>query len=205
MCSGHSDIRICFVGDSLVNGTDDPACLGWAGRLCVDMYERGIPVTYYNLGVRRNTSRDILQRWQAECTARLPVSCDAWVVFSFGVNDTNEENGVLRVSQEESFANVRAILQDAAAAGYRTLMVGPPPIDNDAHNARIKVFSAYCAQTAAGLGVPYVDLYGALVGDAMYRAEVAGNDGAHPASAGYEKLVGIIIERAQSWLFEANG
>ena len=28
------DIRICFIGDSLVNGTGDEAALGWAGRLC---------------------------------------------------------------------------------------------------------------------------------------------------------------------------
>jgi len=27
------DIRICYVGDSFVNGTGDPAKLGWTGRL----------------------------------------------------------------------------------------------------------------------------------------------------------------------------
>jgi lysophospholipase L1-like esterase len=29
-----NDIRICFVGDSFVNGTGDETALGWAGRLC---------------------------------------------------------------------------------------------------------------------------------------------------------------------------
>lgn len=28
-------MRICFIGDSFVNGTGDPECLGWAGRICV--------------------------------------------------------------------------------------------------------------------------------------------------------------------------
>lgn len=28
------DIRIGFIGDSLVNGTGDAMALGWAGRLC---------------------------------------------------------------------------------------------------------------------------------------------------------------------------
>ncbi|HZC55143.1 MAG TPA: hypothetical protein VE396_03730 [Xanthobacteraceae bacterium] len=27
-------IRICFFGDSMVNGTGDDACLGWVGRIC---------------------------------------------------------------------------------------------------------------------------------------------------------------------------
>lgn len=199
MSGDHSDIRICFVGDSLVNGTDDPACLGWAGRLCVALHERGILVTYYNLGVRRDTSRDILQRWQAECAARLPESCDAWVVFSFGVNDTNEENGVLRVNQEESFANVRLILQGAAEAGYRTLMVGPPPVDDDAHNTRIAAFSAYCAQIAAEFEVPYVNIYAELIREAHYRSEIAGNDGAHPGKAGYERVTSLIQKYAGAW------
>ena len=28
------DLRICFVGDSFVNGTGDETKLGWTGRLC---------------------------------------------------------------------------------------------------------------------------------------------------------------------------
>ena len=55
------DIRICFVGDSLVNGTGDEMALGWAGRLCAMAHTRGSSVTYYNLGIRRNTSKDILE------------------------------------------------------------------------------------------------------------------------------------------------
>jgi lysophospholipase L1-like esterase len=38
-----SDLRICFVGDSLTNGTGDPDCLGWTGRVCASAYERGYP------------------------------------------------------------------------------------------------------------------------------------------------------------------
>lgn len=38
------DIRICFIGDSLVNGTGDEAALGWAGRLCAMANASDIPV-----------------------------------------------------------------------------------------------------------------------------------------------------------------
>jgi acyl-CoA thioesterase-1 len=56
------DIRICFIGDSYVHGTGDDDCLGWAGRLCAAARRAGHNVTYYNLGVRRETSADIACR-----------------------------------------------------------------------------------------------------------------------------------------------
>jgi hypothetical protein len=52
-------MRICFVGDSLVNGTGDPVGLGWVGRACAAARRRGHEVTCYNLGIRRDTSADI--------------------------------------------------------------------------------------------------------------------------------------------------
>src|SRR3954465_12905136 len=65
------DLRICFVGDSFVAGIGDPLCHGWAGRLTARTIADGQPLTSYNLGVRRQTSSDILTRWQYECDRRL--------------------------------------------------------------------------------------------------------------------------------------
>lgn len=90
-----ADIRICFVGDSFVNGTGDETALGWTGRLCASA-NRVASITYYNLGIRRDTSHDILQRWERECALRLPGFCDGRLVFSCGVNDMVIENGRLR-------------------------------------------------------------------------------------------------------------
>ena len=64
--SDSTDIRICFVGDSLVNGAGDPECLGWTGRICAGARGDGYDVTYYNLGVRGQTSADIASRWHEE-------------------------------------------------------------------------------------------------------------------------------------------
>ena len=90
-----SDHRVCFIGDSFVQGTGDPERLGWTGRVLRTPAWR--EVTGYNLGVRRDTSADIARRWQAECAARLPYGIDsAGVVFHFGTNDTTVENGALR-------------------------------------------------------------------------------------------------------------
>ena len=52
------DLRLCFVGDSFVNGTNDPDYLGWTGRVSILARGRGHMLTCYNLGVRRDTSSD---------------------------------------------------------------------------------------------------------------------------------------------------
>ena len=195
------DIRVCFIGDSLVNGTGDEAALGWAGRLCAMASASDIFVTYYNLGIRRNTSKDILLRWESECGLRLPGFCDGRIVFSCGVNDTSIENGKMRVDSVESCANVRAIL--LGARRYKVLMVGPPPVIDDEQNERIESLSLAFAREAKALGVPYIDLFSALCSDDAYKREVERNDGAHPRSEGYSKMARI-IGSSSSWWFGAS-
>ncbi|MGK8554371.1 GDSL-type esterase/lipase family protein [Nocardia gipuzkoensis] len=88
------DLWVCFVGDSFVAGVGDERCLGWAGRLGAAAHAEGVPLTAYNLGVRRQTSAEILDRWLIECSPRLPEGVDARVVLSFGVNDAMCETAV---------------------------------------------------------------------------------------------------------------
>ena len=64
-------IRVCFFGDSFVNGTGDDACLGWVGRACAAGRRNGMDLTCYNLGIRGDTSADVLRRWEHEARARL--------------------------------------------------------------------------------------------------------------------------------------
>lgn len=194
------DIRICFVGDSFVNGTGDETAMGWAGRLCAAANARGAAITYYNLGIRRDTSRDILLRWERECALRLPDSCDGRVVLSCGINDTVIENGAVRVPFEESCANVRRIL--SGTGRYRVLMVGPPPVDDDDLNDRIELLSQAFAREAEALGVPYIDLFSPIASDDDYKREIADNDGSHPRSHGYAKLAHI-VGLSPSWWFHA--
>jgi hypothetical protein len=53
------DLRICFVGDSYINGSGDEQCLGWIGRLCERRFTRQFRLTVYDLGIRGATT-DIL-------------------------------------------------------------------------------------------------------------------------------------------------
>ena len=191
------DIRICFIGDSFVNGTGDGEALGWAGRLCARASTNGTPVTYYNLGIRRDTSIDILLRWESECTLRLPDFCDGRVVVSCGVNDAAIENGKVRVEPGDSCANVRSMLREAER--YNLLMVGPPPVLDDEQNGRVKELSRAFTEEAQSLNVPYIDLFSALCSDEAYAREVSENDGSHPRSVGYSKMADIVASSPQWW------
>lgn len=64
----NEDLRICFIGDSFVQGIGDPEYRGWVGRV-LTATDPGI--TAFNLGIRRNTSTDVLRRCWREVEPRV--------------------------------------------------------------------------------------------------------------------------------------
>ena len=188
---GQSDLRICFVGDSFVNGTGDPECLGWAGRLCAAARRAGHDLTYYNLGVRRETSADIRARWEREVRSRLPEGADNRVVFSFGANDATLEEGRPRVTADRSIEHARAMLTSARTS-YPVLMVGPPPTADAEKNGRLATLSAGFAEVCRELDVPYLDVLGPLEASGTWVREAAAGDGSHPGAAGYAELACLV-------------
>lgn len=192
-----SDLRICFVGDSFINGTGDPDCLGWAGRVCASAYGLGYPLTYYNLGVRRETSADIAGRWFGEVAYRLSNDSDGRVVFSFGVNDTTLIEEQRRVSFDDSIDNLRNILQTATLR-FPVLMVGPPPVADSEQNHRIAHLSREFASVCLGLTVPYLEIFTPLQDSSVWMNEVKANDGAHPRASGYAEFA-CLVEKWSAW------
>lgn len=193
------DLRVCFVGDSFVNGTGDDEALGWVGRACRAARGRGVPLTRYDLGVRRDTSALVLRRCAAEVAARLDgVPCDGRVVFSFGVNDAAHADGRPRVEPVDTVANARELLAWSRAR-YPTLMVGPPPVAGDPmHDARVAALSAALGGLCAELGVPFLDLHGPLSDDGAWRAEALAGDGVHPNDQGYGRIAAL-VEAWEPW------
>jgi acyl-CoA thioesterase-1 len=185
------DVRICYVGDSFVNGTGDPTKLGWSGRLSSNSQNNNLDITHYNLGVRRETSEDIMKRWEVECNSRLPQVSENIVVFSFGVNDTMIENGQRRVSLESSIENAKTILLKASKE-YDVIMIGMPPINDDEHNKRIKELDDKYQELCNKLNIPYLSIFNRLVHDPIWKEEVSLNDDAHPRDKGYEILANYI-------------
>ncbi len=188
--------RICFVGDSLTAGYRDGAFTGWPGRLCRALASKGLDITCYNLGIRGDSSRDILARWAAETVRRMPAEYPRGAVFSFGVNDTRIVEGTRRVEEDETIRNARSILSGAETL-FPVLFVGPAAVGDAEQNARIDSLNRRLGPLCAGLGVPCLDLFGALSSDSRWMRAIA-SDGFHPSDEGYDMIAGI-VERWEGW------
>lgn len=194
-----SDLRVCFVGDSLVAGVGDPDHLGWAGRVAARAHRAGQPLTAYNLGVRRDTSDDVLTRWRGECLPRFPAGCTSAIVVSFGVNDSMVEGGRRRVPADRSAANLRTLIDEVSTAGPM-LVIGPVPIADETHNQRTAELNESFGRICGRAGIPYADVFEALYRNATWRNEMAMGDGAHPSDAGYAVLADLIWPVWSPWL-----
>ena len=194
------DIRVCFFGDSLVAGVGDPGATGWVGRLVAAAWARDTPVTAYKLGVRRDTSSDVLGRWRAELEPRSPPQADCRVVFSFGANDATWEDGAPRIAPATSVVNLGRALECAAERSLPVLVVGPAPVNDDAQQERIGALSIAFQTVARRRAVPYVEIAAALRASPGYRRELAAGDGAHPGAAGYALIAEIAMRPWLDWL-----
>jgi lysophospholipase L1-like esterase len=188
-----TDRRVCFVGDSFVAGVGDPEHRGWVGRVAA---RSGHPVTAYNLGIRRDTSEDVRRRLPAETAARWVAGCDNRLVVSFGVNDTAVVGDAVRIPPERSVANLHRVAEHAAAHAVPLLVVGPPPVDDPAHNDRIEALDARFADAV----FPYVSVFAALRAERGWMREVHLGDGAHPGAAGYDLLAELVLSAWDDWL-----
>jgi lysophospholipase L1-like esterase len=198
-------LRICFVGDSYVDGTGDPDCLGWVGRVCQAAWQRNRQVTNYNIGIRGETSTMLAQRWRRECEIRLPEGSPALLVFLFGINDIAEHIGVgLRVELQASIANARQILGEAAR-WKPTLWIGPPPaneacspqspmpgISFDFRNDRLLALNAAFRDVAAELGVPFLDIATHLSASGTYLKSQEEGDRMYCNAAGYAEIAQLV-------------
>lgn len=210
-----TELRICFVGDSLTQGTKDDTALGWPGRLVAAARDKGHDLTGYNLGIRRDTSKDIARRWKAEVEARLPATAPGAVVFSFGVNDMQSADGELfRVPPPESVKVAHAIVAEAKAR-WPVLWISPvppipghrtkdafPDLEEDYVNVRARKLAEAYAHVARELEVPYLDLYTPLSTRSFTRwrwlRALKAGDGIHPVASGYA-VMARLIGRWDAW------
>ena len=196
------DVRIYFIGDSYVNGTGDPAYLGWPGRACAASRFGETSITCYNLGIRGDTSVDVLRRWEQEVEARRLIPHDGRVVFGFGANDCWIIDGKKRVERAETGANAEEILTRASSR-FPTLMIGPPPgVDEDEHSRRVEI-SELIGEIAGKAGVPYLEVIHDLHAGGVWRNEAVLNDRIHPGEGGYSALAKLILAWPE-WWFHAS-
>lgn len=192
-----TEMRVCFIGDSLVLGTGDEKFLGWPGRVMQREREAGHDVTIYNTGIRGDTTTMIEARWRIEAEARLPSENPCGLVFSFGCNDMAMDNGELRNSPEEAVASARRMISEAKD-WLPTLWVGPMPVNDDdmpfssapgrerfLSSSRNVQLSDMFQELANELGVPYLDIFTPTASDPNWAQHYIPGDGVHPRGSGY--------------------
>ena len=202
-----TDLRVCFIGDSLVLGTGDDEFLGWPGRVMQREREAGHNVTLYNTGIRGDTTLMVEARWRAEAQARLPKENPCALVFSFGCNDMAMEDGVLRNPPEEALASAKRMISEAKD-WLPTLWVGPPPVNDDdmpfssapgryryMSSSRNAQLSDMFEAAAEEMGVPYLDIFTPLSTDPAWDSHYIKGDGVRPRGGGYA----IIAEHVIGW------
>lgn len=198
--SKEKDLRICFIGDSLVAGFGDTQHLGWPGRLCGSIQQTvGGDITCYNLGVRGATSTDIKSRWYTEVKPRL---LPKWphqgvLFFSLGVNDCVIRDGARRVDEQVTVDNMQMILSQAKGR-WPVFVLGPLPSissGDEALNDRIAQtnddFDALCREE----NVPFLRLFEQLVADSRWAESTAFGDGIHPNGDGYQ----MVADAVSAW------
>lgn len=141
--------------------------------------------------MRRDTSREILKRWEQECLYRFPPSTQNYVIFSFGVNDVMFEEGSTRIQTTESSENFKRILEKSQLS-YHPYVIGPPPVADFLHNARIRELSLNFAQISLAMHVPYLSVVESLLNNSIWMQDVNQCDGAHPGRKGYEQITALV-------------
>jgi acyl-CoA thioesterase I len=188
------DLRVCFIGDSFVQGIGDPEHRGWVGRVL--QATRG-DVTAFNLGIRRNTSEDVLHRWWQEVALRTLPGADNRLVVSFGSNDMVEEEGRgrVRVDPARCLDNLASLLDGCEQRSIAALVVGPPPVVDagEGHLRRTSRLADEMAALCRSRHVPFIATTLALASDPAWTREALAGDGAHPGSVGYRRLTDIVL------------
>ncbi|MBN1534052.1 MAG: lipase [Spirochaetes bacterium] len=185
-------MRIIFFGDSFVNGTRDPEYRGWVSVLCAESARVHSDLTCYNLGVRKETSADILTRWESEFIPRSVPDERMVTVFSYGVNDTAIEESGRRVPLESTIENTRKIVEGARGLSD-TMVIGPTPLADNDHNDRLMELIASMERCLDDRGVPFCNVFPTLISSPAWMHDVAANDGMHPRSGGFNFLAHLIF------------
>ena len=196
------DMRLIFIGDSIVAGSGDDECRGWVGRVGSATRRAGVDHTPYNLGIGGHTAGDVLARWQEEVTRRLNPDIENRLVVQVGVNDARD--GVERPA-DDSVADLAAFIDGARGADLEPLVVGPIPTAQPAESERIGALSERFARLCAECDAAFIEVHGALRDSGSFRASLE-SDGYHPNADGYAEIAQVVLHNGWwEWLARKRG
>jgi acyl-CoA thioesterase I len=197
VAEGVRDVGLVFIGASMTAGYGDPKGLGWVGRVVARTQHPDLDLTAYNLGVRGNTSGDVVARWGAESHPRWKGRGERRLVVSVGAGDIT--SGMTMARSRLNLANV---LDEATNSGISAFVVGLAPTLDPELNRRIEALAEAQADVCSRRGVTYVDCFRPLVSHDQWMADLAASpDRAHPGQAGYGLVAWLVLHNGwNDWL-----
>ena len=192
-----------FFGDSITLGVNDPQGGGWVGRFAMRSTEMpGMPIpptTFYNLGVRKQSSKAVSSRWEAEYMQRRIENASPHLIFCFGTVDMAAPSGIPVMSVEDSTVTARDILQRAKDEAP-VLLMSPPPVLQTAHRERIGVLSAAYAELRNAISIPHLNLFELLRSSDAFMNDLS--DGVHPGALGNSLIADLLLNfpPMQEWM-----
>ncbi|GAA1137074.1 GDSL-type esterase/lipase family protein [Ornithinicoccus hortensis] len=190
---GPRDIGLCFAGDGFVAGYGDPKALGWVSRVVGRTPLQEADLSAYNLGVRGDSSADVMHRWRTECPPRWKDRGERRLVVGVGSEDVAQE-----ITTARSRLNLANILDEATTTGISTFVVGPTPQLDAQVNAKLAQLSDAQADVCARRGVPFVDCFAPLREHDQWQSDLAAGDTVHPGQAGYGLIAWLVLHAG--WL-----
>ena len=193
---GPRRVGVCFVGDEYVAGLGDPKALGWVSRVVARTPHAGVDLAAYNLGVRGDSSTEVLARWQQESEPRWRTANERRLVIGFGAGDIEQD-----LSTARSRLNLANILDDASSAAIATFVVGPAPTLDNEFNERLQLLVDAQADVCSRRGVPDVHSARPVLGPHHGPSEIAASPAGLPGQAGYGLIAWLVLHAGwQSWL-----
>jgi lysophospholipase L1-like esterase len=194
------DMRLIFIGDSIVAGSGDDDCRGWVGRVGSASRRAGVDHTPYNLGIGGDTTADVLARWEQEVTRRLNPDIENRLAIQVGVNDARD--GVER-DPDASAEDLERLIDGVRGLGLEPLVVGPTPTAQATESERIGALSDRFGLICSERGASFIELHAALRGSGSFQASLTA-DGYHPDADGYNEIAQVVLHNGW-WQWLARG
>ncbi len=185
--------QIFVFGNSIVQGCYDDKFGGWVERLKVFYMKYDENTIIYNLGVRGDTTNELIERFEFEIKQRRDIEEEIIIVISIGINDSYlsnikkfEENinKLIKLSKKYTnniiFLGLNSVIEE---------ITNPVPWNKEAFykNENIRKFNDALKKSSKENKVFFINIFGLLNKNDFYS-----DDGVHPNPKGHEKIFEVV-------------